>query len=100
MDLRLYLRDSIELITREILRLQKSIVSLAEANMDVVMPGLRGAELAKQVAEFRPGVHVIFISGYAQSLPEAQIPAGAAFLQKPFRFASLAEQLKLMTRKA
>jgi two-component system, cell cycle sensor histidine kinase and response regulator CckA len=67
---------------------------------DVIMPGLRGAELAKQVAEFRPGVHVIFISGYAQSLPEAQIPAGAAFLQKPFRFASLAEQLKLVTRKA
>jgi two-component system cell cycle sensor histidine kinase/response regulator CckA len=67
---------------------------------DVIMPGLRGAELAKQVGEFRPGVHVIFISGYAQSLPEAQIPAGAAFLQKPFRFASLAEQLKLVTRKA
>jgi CheY-like chemotaxis protein len=67
---------------------------------DVVMPGLRGTELAQQVAEFRPGVHVIFMSGYAQSPPEAQIPPGAAFLQKPFRFASLGEQLKLVARKA
>lgn len=67
---------------------------------DVVMPGLRGNELAQQVAELCPEIRVIFISGYAQGLPEAQIPPGAAFLQKPFRFASLAEQLKLVTRKA
>jgi two-component system cell cycle sensor histidine kinase/response regulator CckA len=63
------------------------------------MPGLRGTELAKQVAEIRPDIRVIYISGYAQNLPEAQIPPDAAFLQKPFRFASLAEQLKLVTRK-
>ena len=66
---------------------------------DIVMPGLRGTELARKVQELHPGIHVIYMSGYAQSLPEAQIPAGAAFLQKPFRFAVLAEQLKLLTRK-
>src|SRR5271165_145497 len=67
---------------------------------DVVMPGLRGTELAQQVAELRPDVRVIYISGYAQSLPDTRLMPGAAFLQKPFRFASLAEQLKLVTRKA
>jgi hypothetical protein len=36
----------------------------------------------------------------AERFPEAQIPSEAAFLQKPFRFASLLEQLKLMPRKA
>ncbi|HVM76089.1 MAG TPA: PAS domain S-box protein [Candidatus Saccharimonadales bacterium] len=66
---------------------------------DVVMPGLRGTELARKVEELHPEVRVIYMSGYAQSLPEAQIPQGAAFLQKPFRFASLAEQLKLVTQK-
>ncbi len=66
---------------------------------DVVMPGLRGTDLAHQVQVLRPDIHVIFISGYAQSLPEAQIPKGAAFLQKPFRLASLAEQLKIVPRK-
>jgi len=66
---------------------------------DVVMPGLRGTELAQQVQELCPDVQVIYISGYAQGLPEAQVPKGAVFLQKPFRLASLGEQLKLMPRK-
>lgn len=66
---------------------------------DVVMPGLRGTELAHLVQEQRPDIHIIYTSGYAQNLSEAQIPKGAAFLQKPFRLASLAEQLKLVPRK-
>jgi two-component system, cell cycle sensor histidine kinase and response regulator CckA len=66
---------------------------------DLVMPGLRGTELAHLVWELRPEVHVIYISGYAQNLPEAQVPKGAKFLQKLFRLASLAEQLKLVPRK-
>lgn len=66
---------------------------------DIVMPGLRGTELARKVEELHPGIQVIYMSGYAQSLPQAQIPEGAPFLQKPFRFASLAEELKLVTRK-
>jgi hypothetical protein len=39
------------------------------------------------------------ISGNAQNLRESQMPKGAAFLQKPFRLAALAEQLKLVPRK-
>ena len=66
---------------------------------DVVMPGLRGTELAHEVQELRPDVHVIYISGYAKNLAAAQVPRGAAFLQKPFRLVSLAEQLKLVPRK-
>lgn len=34
---------------------------------DIVMPGLRGTELANRVQELRPDVHVIYISGYAQA---------------------------------
>ncbi|HYA62891.1 MAG TPA: PAS domain S-box protein [Candidatus Sulfotelmatobacter sp.] len=67
---------------------------------DIIMPGIRGTELARQVEEIHPGVHVIYMSGFAQNLPETQIPPGAPFLQKPFRFASLAEQLKLVPRRA
>ncbi|HTZ47989.1 MAG TPA: PAS domain S-box protein, partial [Verrucomicrobiae bacterium] len=66
---------------------------------DVIMPGLRGPHLAKEVQALRPEMHVIYISGYAQNLPEAQVPRGATFLQKPFRFASLGEQLKLVPRR-
>jgi two-component system, cell cycle sensor histidine kinase and response regulator CckA len=66
---------------------------------DVLMPELRGPELAKRVQELRPEVHVIYVSGYAQGLPEAQVPPGSVFLQKPFRLASLGEELKLVPRK-
>jgi two-component system, cell cycle sensor histidine kinase and response regulator CckA len=67
---------------------------------DVVLPGLRGPDLAKEVQAFHPEVHIIYISGYAQNLTEAQVPRGAAFLQKPFCLASLGEQLKLVPRRA
>jgi FixJ family two-component response regulator len=63
------------------------------------MPGLRGTELAQQVKELHPDIHVLYMSGYAGGLPELEILSGAVFLQKPFRFASLIEQLTLVKRK-
>jgi two-component system cell cycle sensor histidine kinase/response regulator CckA len=66
---------------------------------DIVMPGLRGAELARRVAHAHPEVQVIYMSGYAEGLEESQLPENAVFLQKPFRFATLLEQLKLVRRK-
>ncbi|HMW50134.1 MAG TPA: lyase family protein, partial [Cellvibrionaceae bacterium] len=38
-DIRLYLRDEIDVIAREITRLQQGILQLAEANTDTIMPG-------------------------------------------------------------
>ena len=67
---------------------------------DVVMPGLRGPELADRVSKRHPGVHVLYMSGYAEGLPETQLPPNSTFLQKPFRFATLLEQLRLVRRKA
>ncbi len=66
---------------------------------DVVMPGMRGTELAREVAELHRGIHVIYMSGYAPGLLDSPLPADASFLQKPFRFASLGEQLRLVPRK-
>jgi len=66
---------------------------------DIVMPELRGTDLARQVAELFPEIQVIYMSGYAAGFPETQIPSDATFLQKPFRFATLLEQLKLIQRK-
>jgi len=49
LDLKLYLRDQIELIRREISRLQAAIVSVAEHNMDVVMPGFTHVQHAQPI---------------------------------------------------
>jgi DNA-binding NtrC family response regulator len=46
-----------------------------------------------------PEIQVIFVSGYAESFADAQQRANCTFLQKPFRFATLLEQLKLMRQK-
>jgi len=67
---------------------------------DIVMPELRGPELARRIKNIQPDVQVVFMSGYAEGLPEAELPPNSAFLQKPFRFATLLEQLKLIRRRA
>ena len=63
---------------------------------DVVMPGLRGPDLARRVIQVHPEIHVIYMSDYAEGFPEAELPANSVFLQKPFRFATLLEQLRLI----
>jgi two-component system cell cycle sensor histidine kinase/response regulator CckA len=67
---------------------------------DIVMPGMRGQELARRVAKVHPEVQVVYMSGYAEGFPEAQLPENSVFLQKPFRFATLLEQLRLVRNRA
>ena len=49
---------------------------------DMVMPAMRGPELAAQLWESRPGVKVLIMSGYTES-SDADQPRWS-FLQKPF----------------
>jgi signal transduction histidine kinase/ActR/RegA family two-component response regulator len=53
---------------------------------DVVMPGISGLELARQLQLQRPGLGVLFISGFTfeESVPEADQRASTAYLPKPF----------------
>jgi len=53
---------------------------------DVVMPGQGGYEVVRQVAELRPGVRVLYMSGYTQDVLEQKgvLAAGEAVLPKPF----------------
>ena len=59
----------------------------------ILMSGMNGIELARQVLEIRPDLHILFISGHAEdSMKLAQFPPGAAaFLLKPFGSAELRE---------
>jgi nitrogen-specific signal transduction histidine kinase/CheY-like chemotaxis protein len=53
---------------------------------DVRMPGLSGPELAERLLPLRPGLKVLFISGYPDDtlLAKRLTEPGPAFLQKPF----------------
>jgi two-component system, cell cycle sensor histidine kinase and response regulator CckA len=53
---------------------------------DVVMPGMGGPVLAKNLADVRPETKVLFMSGYTEfhSAGSSHLPQDAPILQKPF----------------
>jgi two-component system cell cycle sensor histidine kinase/response regulator CckA len=63
---------------------------------DVVMPGVGGPELATRIATLRPGIRVLFMSGYAEeSLTRKGTPIVAvSFLEKPFSSQALARRVR------
>jgi CheY-like chemotaxis protein len=62
---------------------------------DVVMPRLGGRELAARLGAMRPGLPVLFLSGYASDnqLLVAEARGPADLLQKPFSAAQLLERV-------
>ena len=63
---------------------------------DVVMPGMGGRELVKQLALARPEAKVLYLSGYTEDaiVSEGTIEKGTAFLQKPFTLQSLSRKVR------
>jgi signal transduction histidine kinase/CheY-like chemotaxis protein len=61
---------------------------------DVVMPRMRGPELARRAQEIIPKLKVVFMSGYTEELHGAKKPLeNGSFLQKPFSRADLLAKL-------
>jgi PAS domain S-box-containing protein len=57
---------------------------------DVVMPGMNGQDLAKEIVKTHPATKVLFLSGYAEdTIRQQALPPGTAFLQKPFTLQTL-----------
>ena len=63
---------------------------------DVVMAGMNGPELAKEMATLRPGLRVLFMSGYTDNVISHQgvLHQDVAYVQKPFTAESLAEKIR------
>jgi PAS domain S-box-containing protein len=63
---------------------------------DVVMPGMGGRELAKRLLSLRPGISVLYLSGYTEDAVATQgaLGPGTAFLQKPFTLQNLAKKVR------
>ena len=61
---------------------------------DMYMPGLRGPEVAKALAPKRPGLRILFMSGYADHDSRSGVPSGANFLNKPFSGKELAAKVE------
>ncbi|MBU5636253.1 PAS domain S-box protein [Geomonas sp. Red69] len=63
---------------------------------DVVMPGMNGKEMVDAIEAFRPGLKVLFMSGYTRDLVAQRgvVDEGRHFIQKPFDLQSLGRKLK------
>jgi CheY-like chemotaxis protein len=64
---------------------------------DIVMPGgMSGWDLADKAREIRPGLPVVFSSGYSLEMlaNEGRTPGKSIILSKPYRKAELAERLR------
>jgi len=68
---------------------------------DVVMPGTSGYALSEKARALRPGIHVLFMSGfvvvpahYGLSAEERGLEAGASILAKPFTGSRLLEKIR------
>jgi PAS domain S-box-containing protein len=61
---------------------------------DVVLPGINGSDLAERLRALRPGLPVLFMSGYApeEIVASGALPIGAQLLPKPFIPAALRER--------
>jgi PAS domain S-box-containing protein len=63
---------------------------------DVVMPQMLGKEVAERLGVIRPGIGVLYMSGYAQPIlgSTGTLEPGVALLEKPFSEAQLLEKAR------
>jgi len=63
---------------------------------DVLMPEMSGRTLAERLHAARPGVRVLFMSGYTDdaALRRAIVESGAPYLQKPFSVEGLLRKVR------
>jgi CheY-like chemotaxis protein len=60
---------------------------------DIVMTGMSGVELARQIHKRQPGARVLFMSGYADNAAQSEIPPHAV-LSKPFTADALRQRVR------
>jgi CheY-like chemotaxis protein/signal transduction histidine kinase len=63
---------------------------------DVVMPGLSGLELARRLSNERPGLAVLYVSGFTfeEAVPPTDLAQGVAYLPKPFDAMALTAKVR------
>ncbi|MCS7209336.1 MAG: ATP-binding protein [Fimbriimonadales bacterium] len=63
---------------------------------DVVLPEMRGSELAHALSATHPEMKVLFISGYTENtiIERGELKQGVEFLAKPFTMAQLAAKVR------
>jgi two-component system cell cycle sensor histidine kinase/response regulator CckA len=62
---------------------------------DVVMPHMDGPEMARRLAQVRPGLRVVFMSGYSEApVVRTMKRSPSIFLPKPFTATALMDKVR------
>ncbi len=84
----------------EIVRRERAPIHLLVT--DVVMPGTGGREMARRIGELRPGIRVLYVSGYTHDAISQQgvLDEGIEFLPKPFTATALLARVRAVLDRA
>lgn len=65
---------------------------------DVVMPGINGRELARRAQQIRPGIKILYMTGYSRNavVHQGRLDEGVELLEKPISQAKLALRVREM----
>ena len=63
---------------------------------DLIMPGMGGQELARQLGERYPNVRILFTSGYTENaiIHHGRLDSGVLLLAKPYRKSDMAAMIR------
>ena len=65
---------------------------------DVVMPGINGRELGRRAQQIRPGLNILYMTGYSRNavVHQGRLDEGVELLEKPISQAKLALRVREM----
>ncbi len=68
---------------------------VAAALLDLAMPEMSGADIARELQRIRPSTRILIMSGFREEIARGRLPGGlrVLFLQKPFTREQLAQTL-------
>ena len=105
-DVRAYLVETLRRLNYQLLRAADASAALEFLRQrdlridllltDVVMPGINGRELAKRADALRPGLKVLYVTGYSRNaiVHQGRLDPGVELMQKPITQEALAGRVR------
>jgi PAS domain S-box-containing protein len=105
-DVRAYLVETLRRLNYQVLRAAEATAALEFLQQrdlridllltDVVMPGMNGRELAKRAVVLRPGLKVLYVTGYSRNaiVHQGRLDPGVELMQKPITQETLATRVR------